>query len=406
MSMSVYRELLRTPGTTSVFIASFFARIPMLALPLALTLLVVEGLGHNYTEAGVVAAVETLGVAFGAPWRGRRIDELGLRRAILPSIIAVAIIYPAMSVASYVMLLPLAFLAGIFLIPIYSIVRLSLAVLVPEERRRSAFSFDAIVAEAAFIIGPAAAGILVIHVSPQIAVVVVGLSTIVAGGLFWVLNPPTRTASGHVRDPEPIAVPEVSGKSWVTRDLWFLYLVSGGAMVTLLATDLSIIAELREQDALGWLWIAYLGWGLSSLIGGALYGARQSPVRPSHLLLVMSIATIPIGLAHSPWALALAVIPAGLLCAPVMAAASEWITHLVAEDRRGEAMGWHGTAFTVGGSIAGPLIGFSIDHSGAWGGFAVGGAVGAAIAVASLMAQSGGQGRKNPSTTSSPTVEA
>ena len=47
-------------------------------------------------------------------------------------------------------------------------------------------------------------------------------------------------------------------------------------------------------------------------------------------------------LADSTLSLALLSIPPGLLCAPVLSAASEKVADLVAEDRRGEAMGWYG----------------------------------------------------------------
>lgn len=397
--MAVYRDLMRVPKLPTIYVAAFFARLPMMAFPLALTLLVVEGLGRSYTEAGLVAAAETLGVAAGGPWRGRRIDAQGLRRALVPSIVAVAVLYPLIATSSYLMLLPLAFLAGVFLIPIYSVVRLSLSVLVPQEQRRTAFSLDSVVAEASFIIGPALAGIIVIQVSPSAAIFMVGACNVLAGVMFFVLNPPTRTLGPMEPEPaEPLAPQEAITANeagaltrrrmdWFTVDHLFLFFVSGGSMIALMATDLSIIAALREQDSLDWLWIAYFGWGFSSLIGGVLYGAHHRSLRPSYLLLVMGLATIPAGLAGTPWLLALAVVPAGFLCAPVMTAASEVIADLTAEDRRGEAMGWQGTSFTVGGALAGPAIGATLDAFGAASGFAIGGGVAAAIAAFVIVAQ-------------------
>lgn len=375
-----YGQVLRSPGTVPLYIAAFLARIPLMAVPLVLTLLVVEGLGGTYGQAGLVAAAETVGAAIGAPWRGRMIDRLGLRRALLPSIAVLFVVYPLAAVSSYLWLLPLGFLAGLFIAPVHSIVRISLAATLPSTHHRSAFALDSVCAEASFIIGPAAAGALVVAASPQVALVSVAATVAVGLAILWRLDPPTRSE-------ESVSVAREPGSRWLTTDLVFLFLISGGAMIALMATDLGIIAVLRELDAVGLVGIVYLGWGLSSLVGGLIYGARPASIRPSYLLVAMGALTIPIGVAHTPWVLALTCIPAGLLCAPIMTACSEWIAKLTDEAWRGEAMGYQATAFTVGGAIASPLIGLAIDHEGAAAGFAAGGGAAVLIAVAALAAQ-------------------
>lgn len=380
-----YGQVLRSPGTVPLYIAAFLARIPMMAVPLVLTLLVVEGLGASYGEAGIIAAVETIGAGLGAPWRGRMIDGLGVRRALIPSIAVLFVVYPLAANASYLWLLPLAFVMGLFIAPVHSIVRVSLAANLPSSHHRSAFALDSVIAEASFIIGPAAAGVLVVVASPEIALLAVGFTVALGLLILWWLDPPTRS------EGQPPAT-RTRGFDWVTRDLMFLFLVSGGAMVALMSTDLGIIAVLRELDAVGLVGVVYLGWGLSSLVGGLIYGARPASIRPTYLLLAMGLLTIPVGVAHAPWTLALAAIPAGLLCAPIMTACSEYIAKLTDESRRGEAMGWQATAFTVGGAAGAPVIGAAIDQWGAAAGFAAGGGIAVAIALVSL----GGQRRPVP----------
>lgn len=375
-----YADVLRAPGTVPLYFAAFLARIPMMAVPLVLTLLVVEGLGRSYGEAGIVAAIETVGAGLGAPWRGRLIDRLGVRRALIPSMLVLLVVYPLAAAATYAWLLPLAFVAGLFLAPVHSIVRVSLSTNLPASHHRSAFALDSVMAEASFIIGPAAAGVLVVKASPQIALIAVAVTVGLGLSILWWLDPPTRSA-------DHVATPHEPGFGWVTRDLAFLFLVSGGAMVALMATDLGIIAVLRELDAVGLVGVVYLGWGLSSLVGGLVYGARQASIRPTYLLLAMGLLTIPVGIAHTPWTLALAAIPAGLLCAPIMTACSEFIARLTDETRRGEAMGWQASAFTAGGALGAPLIGTAIDRWGAAAGFAVGGGIAVVIALVSLGGQ-------------------
>jgi MFS family permease len=381
VGFSGYTRLWADRQVRGLFIAAFFARIPNMAIPLVLTLLVVVKLDGTYAQAGIVAAAETVGAAVGAPWRGRLIDRLGLRRALVPSIVGIALIYPAIAFATYAWLVPLAFLGGVFLIPIFSVVRLALAVMVEEEQRRTAFAGDAIVAEASFLIGPAAGALLATQAGPGVAVITVGACEVLAGLAFYWLNPPMRRV--HDASSPPISSPQ----RWVTMPVVFVFLISAGTMFALMGTDLGIIAQLRELDSIETVWLVYLFWGMSSLLGGVLYGALPMSIRPTYLLLALGLLTIPVGLSSTVWSLGLWVIPAGFLCAPTMTAATEAITALVPEDRRGEATGWQGTAFTIGGSASAPLIGTTIDGVGAWGGFALGGAIAAGVALLSYGGQ-------------------
>jgi MFS family permease len=84
VAFSGYAQLWADRRVRALFVAAFFARIPALAAPLVLTLYVVDELGGDYKQAGVIAAVTTVGAGVGSPWRGRLIDRLGIRRAILP----------------------------------------------------------------------------------------------------------------------------------------------------------------------------------------------------------------------------------------------------------------------------------------------------------------------------------
>lgn len=383
MAFSAYRHLWADKAVRALFIAAFFARIPAMASPLVFTLYVVDDLDGSYTQAGLVAAASTIGIAIGSPWRGRLIDRLGMRRAILPSIVAVAVLYPLATVSPYLWLIPISFLMGVFLIPIFSIVRLALSVMVPQEQHRTAFSADSVTAEASFIVGPAVGALIVAQVSASAAVLAVGVCEVVAGAMFLWLNPPTRS----VRPTTDTENSTDHSTPWMSVPLAFLFLISAGTMATLIATDLGIVAGLRELDAVGSVGITYGLWGLSSLVGGLLYGALDRSIRPTYLLLALGLTTIPVGLGSEVWSMSLWVIPTGFLCAPTMIAAGEWIARIVPEERRGEAMGWQGTAFTAGGAASSPVIGAAIDGVGAWGGFVVGGLIASVIAVISLGGQ-------------------
>ena len=71
----------------------------------------------------------------------------------------------------------------------------------------------------------------------------------------------------------------------------------------------------------------------------------------------------------------------------MITATAEQVTLRVPERVRGEAMGWHGSALTVGVALGAPLAGAAIDARGAWAGFALVGSIGAVLAVAGLAVQ-------------------
>lgn len=376
MNLSGYLELLRDGRIRRLFVVAFFARMPPMAVPLAFTLLVVKELDGTYTQAGIVSAAATIGAAIGSPWRGRRIDRVGLRRAVLPSIVVVGLLYPVAVFAPYWLLVPTAFGMGLFLIPIFSVMRQSLSVMVPEEQRRTAFSADSVVTEASFIIGPAVGVLIVTQVGAAAAVAFIGACEIIAGLVLLRLDPPTRSTSDT-----PQGAPAAAPSAWMSVPIAFLFLIAAGSVFALYATDLGIVAELEHLGNTGAIALVYALWGGASLTGGLIYGALPMSIRPTHLLVALGLATIPVGLSDSVPTLAVAVIPAGFLCAPTLTAASEWLAKLTPEERRGEAMGWFGTSHTLGAALAGPAIGLAIDEIAPWGGFAIGGAIAAGIAL-------------------------
>ena len=139
--------------------------------------------------------------------------------------------------------------------------------------------------------------------------------------------------------------------------------------------------------------IVFLFWCAASVVGGLVYGAMHRPVSPILLLLGMAALTIPMGFAHDTWALAFTAILPGLLCAPVLSSASEKVADLVAEERRGEAMGWYGSALTGGVALGAPLAGVFIDVTGPSGGFVSVGAAGVVLCFAGLILQQRRRGK-------------
>jgi MFS family permease len=77
----------------------------------------------------------------------------------------------------------------------------------------------------------------------------------------------------------------------------------------------------------------------------------------------------------------------GFFCAPTITATIDDLSRAVPASVRGEAMGWHGSALTLGGAAGAPIVGWAIDNSGWQGGFELAGFLGIGIAIAGLGVQ-------------------
>ncbi len=392
MGLRAYREVLREPQMRRLIAVAMVARIPNSAAALVLTLHVVQTLHRSYAEAGIVATAATVGMALGSPWRGRLVDRVGLRRAVWPSVVAELVIWPLAGVVPYAALIPLAVVGGLLALPIFTVVRKSISVLAPEGQQRSAYALDSIATELVFMVGPAVGVAVATHVGTGAVLAAIGVAVSGAGVVLLVFDPPTRAdqvgrgASPSVNGASPSA--DGGGRarrlSWLTPTVAAVLAASSGATIVLVGTDLAILAHLRANDQVGSLGLVYFAWCLGSVVGGLAYGSRHRATSSMLLLLALGALTVPMGLAHSVVGLTLLAFVAGLPCAPVMTATAEEIARMVPEERRGEAMGWQGTAFTVGSAIGSPVLGLVIDAAAPWVAFVAAGGAGVLIAVAGL----------------------
>ncbi|MEH1097870.1 MFS transporter [Micromonospora sp. CPCC 205561] len=380
MNLKPYREALALPGLRSLLLVSVLARIPLTATGVTLTFYVVLDLGRGYGAAGLVGAAITVGAAIGGPLLGRLVDRRGLRPVLVLTGIAEALFWSTAPILPYPVLLPAAFLAGSLALPIFSVIRQSIAAMVPPERRRPAYALDSMSVELSFMVGPALAVAAATALSARTTLYLVGAGIVAAGVAFWLLDPPTR-GGGEPAGPHP----RVPRRSWLTPRLLAVLAVSAAGTLVLGGTDVAVVAVLRENGDVGWTGAVLAVWAVASLAGGFAYGAVTRSFSPLVLMAALSLCTIPVGLGGAHWwLLCLALIPAGALCAPTIAATSDAVSRLVPASVRGEAMGLHGSAVTVGIAVGAPLAGAVIDASAPAWGFAVTGAVGALVALAVL----------------------
>ncbi|WDZ87122.1 MFS transporter [Micromonospora cathayae] len=383
MNLKPYRAALALPGVRPLLLVSVLARVPHTAAGVALTFYVLLVLDRGYGAAGLVGAAMTVGAALGAPLLGRLVDRRGLKPVLILTTVAEAVFWSTAAQLPYGLLLPAALVAGLLALPIFSVIRQSIAALVPADRRRPAYALDSMSTELSFMIGPALAVALSTAVSPRLTLYAVGGGIVAAGLALLVLNPPVRT------DEERAApAARVPRREWLTARLVAVLAVSAAGTLVLGGTDVAVVAALRAGGEVGWTGVVLAVWAVASLIGGFAFGALSRPVSPLLLLAALAACTVPVGLAGSHWwLLCLALFPAGMLCAPTMAATADAVSRLSPAAVRGEAMGLHGSSITVGIAIGAPLAGAVIDRSAAAWGFAATGLIGLLVALAVLPAE-------------------
>lgn len=371
MIVEPYRRVLAIPDARRLLLVGSVARIPVMAGGLTLTLYVVTGLKLGFLQAGLVGAASTGGTAIGAPVVGRFVDQCGLRPVVAITMISELAFWSSAAFLPFWLLVGGAFAGGMLALPVSSVIRQCLAVAVPAERRRTAFALDSMLVEVGYMVGPAAAVAVTTAVGSGRALALLGLCLVGSGMVLLVLNPPIRA------EDEPVAgKPGTPRRQWLTPALVALLGVTFAAAFVVIAIELNLVAALKADAATGWTGLAVGLFSLSSMVGGFAYGALSRGLSPLVMVGGMAALTIPVGLI-GPWQLlCLALIPAGMLCAPAISTTVDTLSQWVPADARGEAVGLHSTALTLGLAVSGPITGFFLDGWGARWSFAIAGLVG------------------------------
>ncbi len=379
MLIRPYRHVLALPGVSRLLLVTLAARVPASAVTVVFTLHVVRDLHRGYGAAGAVTAAYTLGNALGAPLLGRMIDRGGLRPVLLLATCGQAVFWPVSPALDYLPLVVLATAAGVVTLPVYPVARQAIAVLVvPADQRRTAYALDSLSIELSYMIGPATAVLLVTRYSARVAMIAVGATVVLSGIALIVQDPPVRARSGTRHASRP------ARRDWMGPAVLAQFAAAAATAMVLAGTDVALVAALRSTGQVGWTGTVVAVWSAASLTGGLVFGLSSRTVPPALLAGLLGVATIPVGLAGGwPW-ICLGIVPAGALCAPAITASTFAVSWLTPPTARGESLGWHSSALTLGLALGAPVTGAVIDAWSPAGGFAIIGAIGAAAAFAML----------------------
>jgi MFS family permease len=365
MALGRYRELTRIPGVSSLLAAAAVARLPYGMNTLALILLL-RAEGFDYAEAGIVAAASGLAIGATAPLLGRLIDRVGQTRVLVATaglclVASAALVAAALAGAGVVALAALALAVGLGSPPVSPALRTLLPGVVGRERLDTAFAFDALQIELAFILGPLLAAGIATAVSPE-AAYGTGAAMQTAGALGLAA---TRASRGW----RPAARTGVALRSVLSSGrLRPLVISLAITAIAVGALDIGITAfaerEAARSDA-GWLFAL---WGAGSLTGGLWYGARHWGVAADARFLIVSgvmvLGLLPLPLASSMPAFGVLVFLAGLGLAPSAAAVYSLIGELAPAGAVTEAYAWQIVGYVAGGATGTWLGGAVVEAAG------------------------------------------
>ncbi|MGY0499205.1 MFS transporter [Nocardia sp. FBN12] len=370
-----YRTLFARPGTAPMIFAGVLARMPLSMVGVGVIATIAQTHG-SYTLAGAVAAVYALAAAVATPQVARLIDRYGQGRVVLPVALSSAAAITALVVTSVVggpdlLLFVFALLAGITP-SAPALVRSRWSHLLDDAQDvHTAYSWETVLDEVSFILGPPVAIGLSVAIFPQAGLLAAAISLL--AGTIWLTRqrttePPVATSDPGDRGSSALRVLTHPTVAAVVAVMTAMGVIIGTVDVVSVA-----FAEHQGDTALASVVLSVYAAG--SCLSGFVFGARTLTWPLGRLLRIGLVATglttVPLLFVSSIAGLSVAVFFAGAFFAPTMIMAAQLIERNTPAASLTEALTWStaglGLGTAIGPAVAGPII----DTYGADNGFSV-----------------------------------
>ena len=371
--LKAYGTLLRIPGGFKFSSAGFIGRMPIAMDSLAIIFIVVAAT-DSYALAGALTAVGSIVVGAAEVFWSRQADQRGQAK-ILRLAVPIRII---------------AFLIFVFLVskdaPIWTwfvslIIAESTAINAGGLVRRrwlhtlkndpdnkdghlvnTAYSWEAMVDEFVFIVGPVVATTCAIKIAPS--------AGILAGLIFLAIGLPSLAA---MKSTEPPAEPRNEQephppilKNRIVQSIVLPCAFLGGFFGAVGITVVGFAEELNHPESTGWLLAIWaVGSAVAALVNGAIKFKSAQATRFLIYLVGLTIGTVPLLFMQTIPALAVALFINGLFIAPLIVNAYGTVENAVPAGQITEALTWVIAGMPLGGAISSALAGVVIDNSGA-----------------------------------------
>jgi|HubBroStandDraft_1064217.scaffolds.fasta_scaffold02044_10 MFS family permease len=362
--MRRYRALLAHPGLLRWSIVRVLTRFPVLAAPIAFVMLSKTQLG-TYGPGAWMSAADVLVECVAAPLLGRRLDRHPMRRDIQVALAVNAI--SLLVIAAGVRELPtpalaaLAALAGGSTAGLIGGLRTQLTAMLAEQEVHTALSWESMLTDIVFTIGPALVTGLALGVDGRLPLVLMS-----AGAVIAALLVPGLPGINQSTAPPAVTSPQQTG---TLLSAWPIYLTSGAIM--LISAEIEIaMAPLLEQSgqAIGWTGPLLSIFSIASVIGGLCYGLRGWPgaYRTQSLVLLTAdailVAITALVAGNGIVIMAIPLICAGLLFAGVITAQNLALHAVLPAHLRSTGNSLMYTGSCIGYGLSAAAIALFVSH--------------------------------------------
>ncbi|OIH82307.1 MFS transporter [Arthrobacter sp. UCD-GKA] len=378
------------------FPLGFFARLPLAMLTIGSMTLLIDSTG-SYAAGGMAAAMVGIGSAVGGPTIGYLSDRFGQRRVLVPVAVAQAIFITALlwfggagPLAPLGVIVLLAILAGATGPQVGPLARVRWMALTRKRdtggrELSAALSYESMVDELGFVLGPAAVGLFAALVAPWLPLAIAAVLTIVLVPLFAVhrtekaVLPAARNAV-----KVKLSANQVTGISFAVAGMIGMGTFFGASA----AGTLAFAGALGNANIGGLLYAAV---GFTSAIAALSVAFWPSGWPQASRWLAAAIFMVPAALALqlpgdlAPMIAALLIV--GIPVGPVLVTIFTLGGEIAPRERLSTVMTLLSSGIVVGTAIGNSLAGLLADSHGYAGAYAVAaGAAGLILAAGIAMA--------------------
>ncbi|MDT0204333.1 MFS transporter [Serratia nematodiphila] len=366
-----YFTLFSAPGSKAFSSAGLIARLPISMTGIGIITMLSQVRG-SYWLAGAVAATFAFSMALLAPQIARAADRYGQNR-VLPYATGVS------ALALLLLLICTHYRAPDWTLFVFAALAGGMPSISAMVRARwseiyrgtpqlhTAFSFESVLDEVAFIVGPPIAVGLSVALFPEAGPLVAALLLVAGVSAFaWQKStqPPVYPRNNQ-RQRAILAMPSMQ--------ILVLALIALGTIVGTVDVISVAFAEQQGQPAAASIVLSVYAGGscLAGLIFGAIKLPSPLPRQFLYAAFATALTTLPLLWVHNVLTLAAAMFVAGLFFAPTMIVAMGLVERLVPPSRLTEGLTWMVTGLGVGVALGAALAGLAIDALGIKAGFGV-----------------------------------
>ncbi|AGE16410.1 TPA: MFS transporter [Serratia marcescens] len=366
-----YFTLFSAPGSKAFSSAGLIARLPISMTGIGIITMLSQVHG-SYWLAGAVAATFAFSMALLAPQIARAADRYGQSRVLpyatgLSALALLLLLICTHYRAPDWTLFVFAALAG-GMPSISAMVRARWSEIYRgTPQLHTAFSFESVLDEVAFIVGPPIAVGLSVALFPEAGPLAAALLLVAGVSAFaWQKStqPPVYPRNNQ-RQRAILAMPSMQ--------ILVLALIALGTIVGTVDVISVAFAEQQGQPAAASIVLSVYAGGscLAGLIFGAIKLPSPLPRQFLYAAFATALTTLPLLWVHNVLTLAAAMFVAGLFFAPTMIVAMGLVERLVPPSRLTEGLTWMVTGLGVGVALGAALAGLAIDAVGIKAGFGV-----------------------------------